>query len=50
MIITERSTKADIIDAALELTASQEDQILQLKQRQTILWALVIILTILHLF
>mgnify|MGYP003336706428 FL=1 len=37
MNITERSSKADIIDAALELTESQADQISELKQRQILL-------------
>ena len=37
MNITERSSKADIIDAALELTESQADQISELKQQQILL-------------
>ena len=37
MNITERSSKADIIDAALELTESQADQISELKQQQIFL-------------
>jgi len=37
MNITERSSKADIIDAAVELTSSQEEQISALQQQQTIL-------------
>jgi hypothetical protein len=37
MNITERSSKADIIDAAVELTSSQEEQIATLKQQQELL-------------
>lgn len=47
--ITERSSKADIITAALELTDSQASELATLRQRQTILLGLVAILTILHL-
>ena len=46
MNITERSSKADIIDAALELTDSQAERIAQLEQRQTVLWALCGLLTL----
>ena len=46
MNITERSSKADIIDAALELTGSQAERIAQLEQRQTVLWALCGLLTL----
>ena len=37
MNITARSSKADIIDAALELTESQAGQISELKQQQVLL-------------
>jgi hypothetical protein len=37
MNITERSSKADIIDAAVELTSSQAEQITALQQQQTLL-------------
>ena len=47
--ITERSSKADIITAAVELTDHQQSQIETLQQRQTILLALLGILAILQL-
>jgi hypothetical protein len=47
--ITERSTKADIITAAVELTDHQQHQIETLQQRQTILLALLGALAILQL-
>ena len=47
--ITERSSKADIITAAIELTDQQQGQIETLQQRQTILLALLGALAILQL-
>lgn len=47
--ITERSSKADIITAAVELTDHQQSQIETLQQRQTILLALLGALAILQL-
>ena len=49
MNITERSTKADIIDAAVELTSQQADQISELKQQQNLLLVMLGILAILQL-
>jgi hypothetical protein len=49
MNITERSSKADIIDAAVELTSSQAEQIHALQQQQTVLLILLGILTALWL-
>ena len=45
--ITATSTKAEIIDGALEVIDSQAETIDNLKQRQTILLALVGILSVL---
>ena len=45
--ITAASTKADIIDAALELTETQAETIADLQQRQLVLWALVGVLSVL---
>jgi hypothetical protein len=47
--ITERSSKADIITAAMEITDHQQGQIETLQQRQTILLALLGALAILRL-
>lgn len=47
MNITERSSKAAIIDAACELTDSQAERIAQLEQQQTTLFALLAIAFIL---
>ncbi len=44
MNITASSTKADIIDASLEVITTQDEQIADLKQRQSILIALCLIL------
>jgi hypothetical protein len=49
MNITERSSKADIIDAAVELTSTQAEQIDALQQQQTILLILLGTVTILWL-
>ena len=49
MNITERSSKAAIIDAAMELTESQAEQIAQLQERQTVLLVLLGVLAILQL-
>lgn len=46
MNITARSSKAEIIDAALELTDSQAERIAQLEQRQTVLWTVCGLLTL----
>jgi hypothetical protein len=47
--ITAASTKADIIDAALELTETQAETIIDLQERQLVLWALVGVLSVLLL-
>lgn len=39
MNITAKSSKADIIDAAVELTETQAERIAELEERQTFLWA-----------
>jgi hypothetical protein len=44
MNITASSTKADIIDASMELITTQDEQIADLKQRQSILIVLCVIL------
>ena len=44
MNVTERSSKAEIIDAACELTGYQSERICELEQRQAALWALVAVL------
>jgi hypothetical protein len=49
MNITERSSKSDIIDAAVELTSSQEERIGELKQQQTVLMILLGVLAALCL-
>jgi hypothetical protein len=49
MNITERSSKADIIDAAVELTEMQAEQISDLKQQQAIQLILLGILAFLQL-
>lgn len=49
MVITERSAKADVITAALELTDSQAEQINRLRQQQQALWAVVAVLSALLL-
>jgi len=49
MNITERSSKADIIDAAVELTSQQADQISELKQQQALLLVLLGFMTLLRL-
>jgi hypothetical protein len=43
--ITERSSKPEIISAALELTDSQATTIARLQQQQRILWATLAALT-----
>jgi len=48
--VTERSPKAEIIDAACELTGYQSERIAELEQRQAVLWALVALLAALQLF
>jgi len=49
VVITERSAKADVITAALELTDSQAEEINRLRQQQQALWAVVAVLTALLL-
>lgn len=49
MVITESSTKADVITAALELTDSQAEEINRLRQQQQALWAVVAVLSALLL-
>ena len=49
MNITERSSKADIIDAAVELTSTQAEKISELQQQQAILLILLGVLTICQL-
>jgi hypothetical protein len=47
--ITQASTKADIITAAMEITDSQQAKIDQLQQRQVILIGLIALLSIINL-
>lgn len=49
MNINERSSKADIIDAAVELTSTQAEKISELQQQQTILLILLGVLTLCQL-
>lgn len=49
MNINERSSKADIIDAAVELTSMQAEKIDELQQRQNILLILLSALVLLQL-
>ena len=49
MNITPASTKADIIDAAMEITDYQQAKINQLQQRQVILFGLIAVLSIINL-
>jgi hypothetical protein len=49
MNITAANTKADIIDAAMEITDYQQAKINQLQQRQVILFGLVALLSIINL-
>lgn len=49
MNVNERSSKADIIDAAVELTSMQAEKISELQQQQTILLILLGVLTICQL-
>lgn len=49
MNITARSSKEDVITAALELTDGQALEISELKQRQSVLLALVAVLSVLVL-
>lgn len=50
MTINERSSKAEILSAACELTDSQAERIAQLEQQQTLLWALLASLAALLIF
>lgn len=45
MNTTERSSKAEILTASLEMIDGQADRIADLEQRQAVLWALVALLT-----
>ena len=47
--ITAASTKAEIIDASMELIETQAEQITALQERQLILWCLLGIMSILLL-
>jgi hypothetical protein len=47
MNITPSSTKAEIIDASVEVIMTQDEQIADLKQRQTILLTLCAVLGVL---
>jgi len=47
--ITESSTKAEVITAALELADHQAEQIKRLRQEQQVLWAVVAVLAALLL-
>ena len=49
MNITAANTKADIIDAAMEITDYQQAKINQLQQRQVILFGLIAVLSIINL-
>ena len=49
MNITPASTKADIIDASMEIIETQAEQITALQERQLIMWALIGIMSILLL-
>ena len=49
MNITERSSKAAIIDAACELTGNQAERIAQLEQQQTVLFGLLAVASVLLL-
>lgn len=49
MNINERSSKADIIDAAVELTSMQAEKISELQQQQVILLIMLGVLTICQL-
>lgn len=49
MNITEKSTKADIIDTACELIDSQSERLDAMQQQQRILWALVALQAVLLL-
>lgn len=50
MNITARSSKDDVITAALELTDGQAQRIRELEQRQTVLWVVVGLLAVGCLF
>ena len=49
MNITQASTKADIITAAMEITDYQQAKIDRLQQRQVILFGLIAVLSIINL-
>lgn len=50
MIITEKSTKADIIDSAVELVDSQSERITELEQQRFVMAGLMGLLLLINLF
>jgi hypothetical protein len=50
MIITQSSTKAEIIDASCEVIDTQQEKISELQERQLVLWAIVGVLVVLLAF
>jgi hypothetical protein len=50
MIITQSSTKAEIIDASCEVIDTQQEKINELQERQLVLWAIVGVLVVLLAF
>jgi hypothetical protein len=50
MIITQSSTKAEIIDASCEVIDTQQEKISELQERQLALWAIVGVLVVLLAF
>jgi hypothetical protein len=50
MIITQSSTKAEIIDASCEVIDTQQEKISELQERQLVLWSIVGVLVVLLAF
>jgi hypothetical protein len=50
MIITQSSTKAEIIDASCEVIDTQQEKINELQEHQLALWAIVGVLVVLLAF
>ena len=50
MIITQSSTKAEIIDASCEVIDTQQEKISELQERQLALWSIVGVLVVLLAF
>ena len=50
MIITQSSTKAEIIDASCEVIDTQQEKISELQERQLVLWVIVGVLVVLLAF